>query len=178
MSKFLIFLLFSTSLFFGQTNQNVIESIGDGTQFITPASALLLTIVKKDRKGTLKFAESFATTALSVYILKNTIKKERPDKNGFSSFPSGHTAASFQGAAFIQRRYGWKFGVPAYILASYTGISRVYAKRHYFEDILAGAAIGIGSVYLFTKPFKEPKVDITYTKTKDNGFLIGLNYKF
>ena len=178
MARCIIFFLFFTYLSFGQSNQDVIESIGDGTQLFTPASALILTIVKKDKKGTMKFIKSFATTSVTVFALKNIIKKKRPDNSGYTSFPSGHTAASFQGAAFIQRRYGWKFGVPAYILASYTGLSRIYAKRHYFEDVLAGATIGIGSVYLFTKPFKEPKIDITYTKTEDNGFLIGLKYKF
>ena len=178
MFRFVFLFLFLVQFTFGQANEQVAESIGDGTQFITPVSALVLTLVKKDKKGTLKFAESFATTALSVYILKNIIYKKRPDASGNTSFPSGHTAVSFQGATFIQRRYGWKFGAPAYILASYTGFSRVYAKRHYFEDVLAGAAIGIGSVYLFTKPFKEPKMDVTYTKTKDNGFLIGFNYRF
>lgn len=178
MNKFLFLLFLSCNLIYSQNNKKVIEQIGDGTQFITPVSALILTLAKKDKKGTIKFIESFATSASIVFILKESIKKERPDNRGYSSFPSGHTAASFQGATFIQRRYGWKFGVPAYILATYTGLSRVYSKRHYFEDILAGAAIGIGSVYLFTKPFKEPKVDITYSRIKDNGFLIGLNYRF
>ena len=178
MSKFFLVFVFIWVQTFSQTNQKVVERIGDITQLLTPASALTISLLKKDKKGTIKFLKSFATTSAAVFILKESIKKQRPDKRGFNSFPSGHTAASFQGAAFIQRRYGWKFGVPAYILASYTGMSRVYSKRHYFEDVLAGAAIGIGSVYLFTKPYKQPKVDITYTRTKENGFLIGLNYRF
>jgi membrane-associated phospholipid phosphatase len=178
MKKFLLIFILSFNIIYAQKNKEVIQHIGDVTQFITPATALLLTLTNKDKKGTLKFAESFATTSAIVFILKESIKKQRPDKRGYNSFPSGHTAASFQGAAFIQRRYGWKFGIPAYILASYTGFSRVYSKRHYVEDVLAGAAIGIGSVYLFTKPFKQPKIDITYSRTNDNGYLIGLNYKF
>ena len=178
MNKILLLILFFWFSCFSQNNKNVIESIGDGTQFVAPAAALALCIIKKDKKGGIKFIESFALTASSVYIMKQAIYKKRPDKAGNSSFPSGHTAVSFQGAAFIQRRYGWRFGVPAYILASYTGMSRVYSNRHYFEDVLAGAAIGIGSVYLFTKPYKQPKVDITYARTENNGFLVGLNYKF
>jgi membrane-associated phospholipid phosphatase len=176
--RYIILLLLYTKLGIAQSNQDVIESIGDGTQFITPCSALLLTIVNKDKKGTVKFIESFASTAISVYIIKNSVYKKRPDLSGNTSFPSGHTAISFQGAAFIQCRYGWKYGVPAYILATYTGFSRVYSNRHYFEDIIVVAAIGIGSVYLFTKPLKDPKINITYAKIKDNGFLIGLNYRF
>ncbi len=178
MSKFFLIFLFVCVQNFSQTSQKVIERIGDITQLITPASALTISLLKKDKKGTVKFLKSFATTATVVLILKESIKKQRPDKRGFNSFPSGHTAASFQGATFIQRRYGWKYGVPAYILASYTGMSRVYPKRHYFEDVLVGAAIGIGSVYLFTKPYKQSKVDVTYARTKEEVFLIGLNYRF
>ena len=58
-----------------------------------------------------------------------------------------------QGAAFIQRRYGWKWGIPAYAIASYVGWSRTYAKKHDWWDVVAGAALGAGSAYIFTRPF-------------------------
>ena len=64
-----------------------------------------------------------------------------------------HTSVSFAGAAFIQRRYGWKWGIPAYAVASYVGWSRTYGKKHDWWDVAAGAAIGIGSAYIFTRPF-------------------------
>ena len=58
-------------------------------------------------------------------------------------------------AAFVQRRYGWKFGVPAYVLATYVGWSRTYAKKHDWWDVVTGAAIGAGSSYIFTRPFAK-----------------------
>ena len=66
-----------------------------------------------------------------------------------------HTSVSFTGAAFIQRRYGWKWGIPAYAVASYVGWSRTYAKKHDWWDVVAGAALGAGSAYIFTRPFAE-----------------------
>ncbi len=178
MVRFFILFVLCFTVSFSQNTKDVVESIGDGTQLIPPISALLLTVLKKDKKGTIKFAESVILTGTTVYILKNTIKKQRPDGRGYSSFPSGHTAASFNGAAFIQRRYGWKFGIPAYILATYTGFSRVYSDRHYIEDVFAGVAIGLGSVYLFTKPYKKTAINITYNRIKDTGFLIGFTCRF
>ena len=62
---------------------------------------------------------------------------------------------AFQGAAFIQRRYGWKYAIPAYLVSGYVVWGRVYAKRHDCWDVLAGAAIGIGSSYIFTRPFAK-----------------------
>ena len=58
--------------------------------------------------------------------MKRIIRKERPEgRNLFDAFPSGHTSAAFSGASFIQRRYGWKYGKYAYILAAVVGVSRV-----------------------------------------------------
>jgi len=58
------------------------------------------------------------------------------------------------GAAFIHQRYGWEYGIPAYVAASYVAYSRVQADKHFVEDVIAGAAIGIFSSLYFTTPYK------------------------
>ena len=80
--------------------------------------------------------------------LKLLIDKQRPNMENNNAFPSGHTSTTFQSASFIQRRYGWKYGIPAYILSSYTGITRLTADKHDVIDIVAGAVVGIGSTLL------------------------------
>ncbi|MFA9459527.1 phosphatase PAP2 family protein [Thiohalorhabdus sp. Cl-TMA] len=87
-----------------------------------------------------------------MHTLKYAIDEKRPDSEARNSFPSGHTAAAFSGASFIQRRYGWTLGAPAYALATFVGYSRVHAGAHYVHDTLAGAAIAVGFTYLFTEP--------------------------
>lgn len=118
-----------------------------------PASALLGTLVMKDWKGLIQGVETAAVTAAATYILKYSVKERRPDGSDLHSFPSGHSAVSFASAAYIQRRYGWKFGAPAYALSCYVAWGRCYSKKHYWYDVLAGAAIGAGSAYIFTRPF-------------------------
>ena len=51
------------------------------------------------------------------------------------------------------KRYGWQYGVPAYAAASFVAYSRVEAGDHHPHDVIAGAAIGIVSSYIFTKPY-------------------------
>ena len=55
-----------------------------------------------------------------VYVLKPLVDRTRPD-GGHQWFPSGHTASAFAGAAFLQMRYGWALGAPAYAVASFVG---------------------------------------------------------
>nr|WP_290387988.1 phosphatase PAP2 family protein [Paramuribaculum intestinale] len=120
-----------------------------------PASALVGALVQKDWQGLLQGVETAAATAAATYILKYTVKERRPDGSDLHSFPSGHTAVSFATAAWLQRRYGWAYGAPAYALACYVGWGRCYSKKHYWYDVLAGAAIGAGSAYIFTRPFAK-----------------------
>ena len=112
-------------------SRKAVRTSGDVLAFVTPVASLTTVLVLQDWKGL----------------------KERPDGSDKHSFPSMHTSVSFTGAAFIQRRYGWKWGIPAYAIASYVGWSRTYAKKHDWWDVVAGAALGAGSAYIFTRPF-------------------------
>ena len=54
----------------------------------------------------------------------------------------------------MRKRYGWKYGIPAYALASFVAYSRVESREHYPHDVIAGAGIGILSSFIFTRPYK------------------------
>jgi hypothetical protein len=73
---------------------------------------------------------------------KQIVRRDRPDGSGYS-FPSGHATTAFASATVLQRRFGWKVGVPAYAVASYVAASRVDMQRHYLSDVVFGAAVGI-----------------------------------
>lgn len=141
-----------------------------------PASALIGTLVMQDWKGLLQGVETAAVTAAATLILKYSIKEWRPDHSNHHSFPSGHTAVSFATAGYLQRRYGWAFGAPAYALSCYVGWGRCFARKHYWYDVLAGAAIGAGSAYIFTRPFAK-KHDLQIAPVTD-GTHIGLYASF
>ncbi|HSP71184.1 MAG TPA: phosphatase PAP2 family protein, partial [Gaiellaceae bacterium] len=58
-----------------------------------------------------------------------------------SSFPAGHAATAFAGAALLS--YVARRGTPFFVLLAVAiGFSRVYVGVHYPGDVLAGAAIG------------------------------------
>lgn len=120
-----------------------------------PAATLAGIIGTKDWEGLKQGALTFGTEVGAMMILKYAVHEDRPDHSNRHSFPSGHTSTCFANATFLQRRYGWKFGVPAYVVATYVGWGRVYAKKHHWWDVLAGAALGAGSALIYTRPFAE-----------------------
>ena len=75
--------------------------------------------------------------------LKYTVRRERPDHSSRNSFPSGHAADTFAFATALERHLGWRYAVPGYLFASYVGISRMPANRHWLSDAVFGAAVGI-----------------------------------
>jgi membrane-associated phospholipid phosphatase len=161
-------------------NEQLIQDIGDVTQFAPAVASLAFILIKNDKNGAWQFAKSFGLTLASSYTLKYTINKPRPEgATDGHAFPSGHTAVAFQGASFIQKRYGLKYGIPAYVVASFVGFSRLEGldDRHDIWDVLAGATVGVGSSYLFTTPYQKEHLSLTFSNKKDN-YLLGVVYKF
>ena len=130
-----------------------LQLAGDVLQFVLPATAAGLTLGYHDGKGALQFVESAGLTLGVTYGLKSTINDRRPN-GGIQSFPSAHTSISFSAAEFMRKRYGWEYGIPAYAAASFVAYSRVEARQHEADDVVTGAAIGIISSYIFTRPYK------------------------
>ena len=75
--------------------------------------------------------------------VKHFVDEQRPDSDGKKSFFSGHTATVFTGAELMRIEYGWGYGSAAYAVAATTAFMRVYNKRHWVGDVLAGAGVGI-----------------------------------
>ena len=166
MKRFLLFLyIVVASLSVVQAQGcKAVELSTDIAMFAPAAVGAGVALVKGDYKGLLQLGEALAVSAATSYALKYVVKKERPDGSDLHSFPSNHTGFSFAGATFLLRRYGWQWGVPAYLVSGYVAWGRVCAKRHDVWDVLAGAAIGVGSGFLFTTPFAK-KHDMVVSPT-------------
>ena len=161
-----------------EPNNPTIETTGDVLRFALPAASITTTLILKDKKGTWQFTKGFVLNAAVTYILKKSINKPRPYHNGDNAFPSGHTSITFQSAAFIHRRYGFTYSVPAYVLAGITAYSRINAQQHDGYDILAGAVVGIGSSFLFTTPYLQEHMALTFSTSGEDSYLLGFTYRF
>jgi membrane-associated phospholipid phosphatase len=116
------------------------------------AVAFGLPLVRGDWPGAEQAGLSLGGAFIVTEGLKHLIPERRPDGSDDRSFPSGHTSVRFAAAATLEKRYGWRVGVPAHVVAAFVGVSRVAAKKHYVGDVLVGAAIGEASGLLLSSP--------------------------
>ena len=132
-----------------------LERFGDYMQLVLPAAAYTGTLIMQDWDGAVQYTKSGVTTLASIHVMKEYFGKLRPNSGSRSSFPSGHTAAAFSGAAFLQTRYGPAPGIPAYALALVTAYSRVDADKHFIDDTVAGASVALFSNWAFVTPYQS-----------------------
>jgi PAP2 superfamily len=98
--------------------------------------------------GTMIFLISNLIMEGFVSSIKVISHEQRPNGQGYESFPSGHTAEAFLGATFLFEEYKnvspW-YGVGGYLVAGTVGYLRIYNNKHWFNDVVAGAGFGIAS---------------------------------
>jgi len=153
------------------------QKIGDVILFALPVATVGTSFIIGDEQGAWQFTKGLLLTAGVTYGLKYSINKQRPDMSNDNSFPSGLTSTLFHSAGFIHRRYGFKYSIPAYALAGFTAASRIDSKKHDILDVLAGAAIGLGSNLLFTTEYQQEHMELTFNSS-DGNYLLGFTYKF
>lgn len=152
-------LLFCLSLQASDRATRTIETLGDIFQFL-PIFGAGYALYIEDYEGikelAIGFGASMGVVLISKGLLQAISKKSphsvyfarRPNGANFQGFPSGHTASAFSSVGFLQKRYGWRFSLPTAILATFTGYSRIKAKKHTTLQVIAGAMLGFGISYL------------------------------
>ena len=126
---------FAPGRYFGNTPEQVALSLG------TYAYGRLLDQPKVSHLG-MDLLQAQILTEMLVEPIKLATHRQRPDQSNHRSFPSGHAAITFAAATVIERHLGWKKSVLGYTIASYIAASRLHDNRHYFSDVVFGAAVG------------------------------------
>lgn len=140
---------------FKQARTWVNETIGvhkcsptdDILQYLPMASYLFLDFagVESRRSFTDRVIVGATATILltaTTQSVKYIVNEPRPD-GGQHSFPSGHTATAFMGAELLRQDYGAWVGAAGYVVATGVGVMRILNGRHWINDVVAGAGIGI-----------------------------------
>lgn len=172
--------------------------IDDYIRFLPSATHMLLGFARVKTKH--NFKERFlisATAHASMLILgygtKYVVNEQRPDLSDRHSFPSGHVALAFTGAELMRMEYGTAYGIAGYAVAASVAFLRLYNNKHWFNDVIMGAGIGIFSARIgqWLLPFERKllKVNTKHTRTSmisaipfyninDRAFMVSVNAVF
>ena len=140
------------------------------------ATALALPKVRDDNDGLRQAFYSIGSAAAITFVGKNLTDHERPDESDNNSFPSGHAANAFASATTLHRRYGWKTGLPAYAVATLTGVARERARKHHWYDVVAGAAVGTLTGWYFTEKFNDQVQLVPWVSSEGGGVVVSMRW--
>lgn len=130
----------------------ILSDLGEGAGWWLAGAWIALLDGKRGRRTALATAAaSLAASRIAQDLLKPFFRRRRPWGQGRSvvvgrrtfdtSFPSGHSAASFAAATVLAGSYP-KAGVPLFVTAAGVAVSRVFLGHHFPSDVTAGAVLG------------------------------------
>lgn len=129
--------------------------------------------------------EATLYSVASTTALKYTVREKRPDSDNRDSFPSGHSTAAFSFASYVGCRHSLGWGIAAYSLATFVGLSRINDNRHYLHDVVGGAAIGTAYGLGICLSENERSTQIPssvqknwYVIPMDQGVSVGVNVRY
>ena len=153
--NYLAVVAISFSLLSVTTNASANPIPGHVVMSALPVTALAIAYFKDDTEGEKQWlrnvlANQFLTSVARLGF-NETSWGVRPTGNGYG-FPSGHVAFAATGASFLQERYGWQYGVPAWILTGFVAWNRVDNGDHHWRDVIASGVLAYGVGKLFVTP--------------------------
>jgi len=98
---------------------------------------------------------SIASAGLLTEVLKHVFQMPRPRSYGSYGFPSGHSGTAFALASALS--VSFPALTPLYfLLATFTGISRLYFRAHFLIDVIVGGLLGALTGFLITRKIVTP----------------------
>jgi membrane-associated phospholipid phosphatase len=157
---------------------STIEQSGVDVAIALPILAGGVSLAKDDWNGVAELALDTTTSVGTAYLLKYIVHERRPNGANDQSFPSDTSALAFAPAQYLWDRYGWRYGLPAYLAAGFVGYSRVESKEHHWWDVAASAGISFGYSKLITTHYQLPRdFESGFYATPSSAY-VTLNYRF
>lgn len=162
--------------FFGYIPREYMNLFSNSAHFF-PALALGYTLIIKDFIGFRQQALGYIAVVGATYAVKYSLYfaspyakdtlafAKRPTSESYEAFPSGHTASAFAAVGFVAKRYGAKLGIPAFILATAVGESRILLEKHTILQVICGGILGFLLSFFCASPFRRvstPNILPTY----------------
>jgi membrane-associated phospholipid phosphatase len=127
------------------TTADIWARFGDAGRCSLIAGATFLPLRRRDFDGAFNAVGAVLTASAVCKTVKPFVPERRPNGEDGNSFPSQHAAECFAAGLALRRYFGSECGAAAIGVATLVAMSRLFARKHFLIDVLAGIGIGAAS---------------------------------
>ncbi len=133
----------------------------------------------RDWKGIGEFAVSAGLTVGSALIIRQIVRNQRPDHLGdFHSLTPPDLALADASSDYMWSRYGWRYGVPAYLASAFVSYALTDAKKNHWYDTLATGALAFGFNYAIVDRYRPGRYHVSAEAAPNGGAMVRFAVNF
>jgi hypothetical protein len=156
-----------------------LRKVGNILTVALPVTAIGVSLLHhRDWRGLGEFAVSAGLTVGSAYMIRQMVREQRPDHSDFHTLTPPDLALADASADYLWSRYGWRYGVPAYLASALVSYSLSDAKKNHWYDTLASGALAFGFNYAIVDRYHERRVHVTAETTPHGGAMLRFAINF
>jgi hypothetical protein len=154
------------------------RTVGESIAYSLPVAAVTVSLLHDDDwTGIEEYSFVGLSTLGTTAFIRHFIHEKSPDGQSHHAFPSLQAAVGSPAESYLWRRYGWQYGLPAFILEHSASFLLDRAGKHHFVDGLAVSAISAGFSWMAVTPYRR-RIDFgSYTDGR-GGVYLGATMKF
>lgn len=143
------------------TSSTSFRTAGNIVTIALPVTAIGITLLHDDWRGLGEFAVSTTLTVGSAYVIRQIVRQRRPDHSDFHSLTPPDVALVDSSADYLWSRYGWRYGIPAYLASAVVGYALTDQKKNHWYDTLASGALAFGFNYAIVDRYRPGRYHVT-----------------
>jgi hypothetical protein len=143
-----------------------------------PVTAVGISLYKGDWKGLREFAVSAGLTVGSAFLIRQIVRQHRPDHSDFHSLTPPDLALADASSDYLWSRYGWRYGVPAYIASAAVSYALTDAKKNHWYDTLASGALAFSFDYALVDRYHPRRYRVSAEPQPGGGAMLRFAVNF
>jgi hypothetical protein len=159
-------------------SKNTEKAAGDAIAYSLPVAALTITFLHDDDwTGVKEYSFVAAATMGTTLLIRQFVRKTSPDGSTDRSFPSIEAAVGSPAGSYLWRRYGWQYGIPAFLLEQGASFLLDRAGKHRLVDGLAVTALSAGFSWMAVTTYHK-RFDYGAYTDGNGGVFVGARMNF
>ena len=154
------------------------KTAGEAIAYSLPVAAVTVSLFHDDDwTGIEEYSFVGLSTLGTTVLIRRFVREKSPDGKSDHAFPSLQAAVGSPAESYLWRRYGWEYGLPAFILEHSASFLLDRAGKHHFVDGLAVSAISAGFSWMAVTPYHKRLYIGSYTDGQ-GGVYVGAQMQF